>query len=72
MTPLSKTLITGTSSTFVFAATDNTGGGCGTVYILAAVVPPSGGNAGLITIPSATTVLITFAASSVVADAGAY
>ncbi len=36
------------------------------------MTPPSGGNAGLITIPNSTLASITFASSNFVADAGNY
>jgi hypothetical protein len=47
-------------------------GTCGVVNVRATVVAPSGGTAGLITIPVSTAANIAFAASNVLADAGNY
>jgi hypothetical protein len=56
----------------VFTATDNTGGVCGTVNLKITVTTTGSGNIGLITLPIATVASLTFAASSIVADAGTY
>lgn len=48
------------------------GGLCGTLNIRVEVTAPTGGDATLITVPTATVPSITFAASSLVANAGVY